>query len=147
MTDDTKANELLCMTELPDSYFSDVSELVASLQDNLVTENVHFAGEFLNGLPQQEQADLLGQVGQLKSLKEIHLVDASIQASVLSKVIETAKDLQVFHLGRVVLEGNQDDFIDLEFSIRHHAVLTQLVWENFTQLLTLMSCSMELSRL
>jgi hypothetical protein len=57
--------------------------------------------------------------------------NASIQASLLSKVVENAKDLKVFSLGCVELEGNRDDFSDLEFSIRHHQALTQLVWEDF----------------
>jgi hypothetical protein len=127
---DTKGNEI-CMTECPDSYSSDVSELVASLQGNSAIEKVHFAGEFLGGLSQQDQLTLLGQVGQLKSLKEIHFGNASIQASILSKVVETAKDLKVFSLGCVELEGGRDDFTDLEFSIRHHQALTQLIWKDF----------------
>jgi Leucine-rich repeat (LRR) protein len=127
---DTKVNEL-CMTERPDSYSSDVSELVISLRGSSAIEKVRFAGEFLCGLSQQDQLALLAQIGQLKSLKEIHFGNASIQASLLSKVVEAAKDLQVFSLGSVELEGNRDDFTGLEFSIRHHQALTQLVWEDF----------------
>jgi hypothetical protein len=127
---DTKVNEL-CMTERPDSYSSDVSDLVTSLQGNSAIEKVRFAGEFLGGLSQQDQLALLSQVGQLGSLKEIHLGNASLQASLLSKVVTAAKCLNVFSLGCVELEGNQYDFIDLEFSIRRHQALTQLVWEDF----------------
>jgi hypothetical protein len=127
---DTNVNELW-VTEHPDSYFWDVSEIVASLDDDSVTEIVRFDGEFLCGLPEIDQAALLLKVSQLKQLQEIHFGDASIQVSVLSKVIETAQDLKVFSLSRVVLEGTPDDFINFEFSIRNHASLTQLVWEDF----------------
>jgi hypothetical protein len=127
---DTKVN-VLCMTECPDSYSSNVSELLTSLQGNLAIEKVHFAGEFLGGLSKQDQLTLLGQVGQLGSLTEIYFGNASIQVSLLSKVVGAAKDLNVFSLGCVKLEGNRDDFVDLEFSIRHHKALTQLVWEDF----------------
>jgi Leucine-rich repeat (LRR) protein len=51
--------------------------------------------------------------------------------SLLSKVIEAAEDLSVLSLGSVQLEGDRDDFIDLEFSIRRHQALTQVVWEDF----------------
>jgi hypothetical protein len=120
---DTKVNEL-CMTECLDSYSCDLSELIASLHDNSAIEKVRFAGEFLGSLSQQDLLTLLGQVGQLKSLKEIHFGNASIQASLLSKVVEAAKDLKVFSLGCVELEGDRDDFTD-------HQALTQLIWENF----------------
>jgi Leucine-rich repeat (LRR) protein len=122
---------VLSMTECPDSYSSNVSELVTSLQSNSAIEKVHFAGEFLRGLSQQDQLALLGEVGHLKALKQIYLGNASIQVSLLSKVVRAAKDLSIFSLGCVKLEGNRDDFIDLEFSIRRHKALTQLVWEDF----------------
>jgi hypothetical protein len=128
---DTKVNEL-CMTECLDSYSCDLSELIASLHDNSAIEKVRFAGEFLGSLSQQDLLTLLGQVGQLKSLKEIHFGNASIQASLLSKVVEAAKDLKVFSLGCVELEGDRDDFTDLEFSIRHHQALTQLIMDDFS---------------
>jgi hypothetical protein len=121
----------LCMTECPDSYSSSVSELIASLQGNSAIEKVRFAGEFLRRLSQQDQLALLGQVGYLTSLREIYFGNASIQVSLLSKVVGAAKDLSVFSLDCVELEGNRDDFIDLEFSIRRHKALTKLVWEDF----------------
>jgi hypothetical protein len=129
---DTKVN-VLCMTECPSSgtYSSIVSELVTSLQGNSTIEKVRFAGEFLGALSLQDQLALLGQVGQLRSLKEICLGNASIQVSLLSKLVGAAKGLNVFSLGSVRLEGNRDDFIDLEFSLRRHQALTQLVWEDF----------------
>jgi hypothetical protein len=87
-----------------DTPRADASELVTYLQGNSAIEKVRFAGAFPSGLAaQQDQLALLEeeQVGQLESLKESYIGNASIQASLLRNVVEAAKDLQVFSLGSV----------------------------------------------
>jgi hypothetical protein len=99
----TKVNAL-CMTECPDTYSSIVSELITSLQGNSTIEKVRFAGEFLGGLSQQDQLALLGQVGQLRSLKR-DLSRECFHSGESSKVVEAAEDLSVLSLGSVQLGG------------------------------------------
>eukprot|EP00522_Entomoneis_paludosa_P005956 CAMPEP_0172460830 /NCGR_PEP_ID=MMETSP1065-20121228/38515_1 /TAXON_ID=265537 /ORGANISM="Amphiprora paludosa, Strain CCMP125" /LENGTH=88 /DNA_ID=CAMNT_0013215983 /DNA_START=30 /DNA_END=292 /DNA_ORIENTATION=+ len=72
----------LRLTEIPEAYTSDMTQLVEALKSNTVIQFVRFDRDFLPGLKPELAADLFKATGALPSLKETLIWHASLPMGV-----------------------------------------------------------------
>jgi hypothetical protein len=121
----------LVIGDSPESVFSEVSEIVDALQTNTVIVQCRFDRYFFKGLKAEEKQLILGQCAQLKTLKRVHLLAASVQVSLVSKVLDDSKGLEVLELGHMTLEGSPDDFQKFNESLKNHSSLKEFILTDF----------------
>ena len=88
-------------------------------------EVVRFDKNFLPSVKPMDKILILENVGKLPNLKEVYLSHGSIPAKALSELLKDARNLQVFYLNQVMLEGDEEDFSLLETAFEGHSCLQE----------------------
>jgi hypothetical protein len=121
----------LVIGDAPESVFSDVSEIVDALKTNTVIVKCRFDRDFFKGLTAEQKQLILGQCAQLKTLKRVHLLYASVEVNLVSKVLDDCKGLEVLELGHMTLFGSPDDFQKFNESLKNHSSLKEFILTDF----------------
>ena len=93
-----------------------------ALQGNTSIESVSFTGDFLACM-MGDREDLLLCLASLSNIKEISLGQTSMQATTLTKLVESHTELQKLHLYELLLQGVDNEFDDLERTLAYTANL------------------------
>lgn len=121
----------LVLGDSPESIFSDVSEIVDALKTNTVIRKCRFDRDFFKGLTEEQKQLIMEQCAQLKTLKRVHLLAASVQVSLVGKVLDDCNGLEVLELGHMTLEGSPNDFQKFNESLKNHASLKEFILTDF----------------
>jgi len=122
----------LRLTEIPEAYTSDMTQLVEALKSNTVIQFVRFDRDFLPGLKPELAADLFKATGALPSLKETLIWHASLPMGVLASFISEAKGLEHLQLGVLHLEGTEEDFHTISKALDGHPNLKEFELSDFS---------------
>lgn len=122
----------LRLTEIPEAYTSDLSQLIEALKSNSVIQFVRFDRDFLPGLKPELAADLFKATGALPNLKETLIWHASLHMEVLTSFIAGAQGLEHLQLGVLHLEGNEADFHSISKALEGHPNLKEFELSDFS---------------
>jgi hypothetical protein len=125
--DDIRSNSIttLHLSDVPKTYFAKSHELVAALKENSSLEVVIFDKDFLACVYGRDRGSILDSVAVLPNLQEVVLADTGLLASVISDFVKLVKGLKSFAMERLVLQGIQSDFDDLEMALLQTTGLEQ----------------------
>jgi hypothetical protein len=114
--DDIRSNTIttLHLSSVPKDYFAETKELVSALEGNTSLEKVIFDKDFLSCVYGSERGHILDAVADLKNIHEVQIADVCLEVNILTQFISSARGLRSFTLERMVLQGVQSDFDDLE---------------------------------
>jgi hypothetical protein len=117
--DEIRSNTIttLHLSSVPEDYFAETNELVSALEGNTSLEDVIFDKDFLSCVYGSERGHILDAVGDLKNIHEVQIADVCLMVNVLTQFVSSAKGLRSFTLERMVLQGVQSDFDDLESAL------------------------------
>mmetsp|Transcript_19741 Transcript_19741/g.25418 ORF Transcript_19741/g.25418 Transcript_19741/m.25418 type:complete len:346 (-) Transcript_19741:150-1187(-) len=122
----------LRLTEIPEAYTSDMTQLIDALKKNTVIQFVRFDRDFLPGLKPDLAAELFNATGSLPALKETLIWHASLKMEVLTSFISQAKGLEHLQLGVLHLEGNESDFHEFSKALEGHPNLKEFELSDFS---------------
>jgi hypothetical protein len=125
--EDIRSNSIttLHLSDVPKAYFKKTQELVAALKENTSLEVVIFDKDFLACVYGRDRGSILEVVANLPNLREVELADAGLMASAIAEFVKSVKGLKSFALERLVLQGVQSDFNDLEMALLQSTGLEQ----------------------
>jgi hypothetical protein len=110
----------LRLVERPEMYFSDLNELIEALDGCTYINYVRLDRNFV--LSSDQKDALLQQIGKLESLEELHVWSGTYHVLSLANVVEQASNLKVLDMGRIVLEGDFEDFRDFGLAFYKHSI-------------------------
>lgn len=119
----------LVLDEEPEDYFDNVDGMIASFSENPEISVVHVNGCFLYGLDDEMVEPVYRAIGKLPALQELHM-RGLVNVKSLGCLMAEARGLKVLDLDNAQLDGNRDDFIDLEFSLKFHPALLDVSLQN-----------------
>lgn len=122
----------LRLTEIPEAYTSDMTQLIEALKVNTVIQFVRFDRDFLPGLKPELAEDLFKATGALPNLKETLIWHASLKMDVLTTFITQAKGLEHLQLGVLHLEGTEADFHGISKALEGHPNLKEFELSDFS---------------
>jgi hypothetical protein len=117
--EDIRSNTIntLHLSSVPEDYFTSTKEFVAALKDNTSLEEVTFDKDFLGCVYGRERGLILDAVGELKNIQQVQLADVCVMVPDLVRFVQRAKGLKSFTIERLMLQGVQSDFDDLECAL------------------------------
>ena len=122
----------LRLTEIPEAYTNDMSQLIEALKVNTVIQYIRFDRDFLPGLKPEMASELFKAAGSLPNLKETLIWHASLPINVLSDFISQAKGLEHLQLGVLHLEGSEADFVGITKAMEGHPNLRSFELSDFS---------------
>jgi len=123
--DEIKNNEiyLLELAHTSDYYFDSPKEFTDALAQNTSIQSVEFYGDFIGCLRGRERTEIVEAVGKLPNLRSVTLADSCLMVKSAISLLESAKSLKEFTMKRIVMQGLQVDFDNLESAIYMHPAL------------------------
>ena len=106
----------LSLVDVPSRYFSTLEVFINTFGTNSTITRVELGKTFFEALSNEDQQLLLKNLGQLQSLKEVHMYSVSLSMIGLSDFIDNCYELTVLMLHNVELYGSSEDAIELEYS-------------------------------
>ena len=122
----------LRLTEIPEAYTSDMTQLIEALKVNTTIQYVRFDRDFLPGLKPELALELFRATGALPNLKETLIWHASLPMEVLTGFIEEAKGLEHLQLGVLHLQGGETEFNGISKALEGHPSLKEFELSDFS---------------
>ena len=108
-----------------DDVFDSIMVFLDALEKNTSIESIKFQEDFIGDLRNDNRAQLLYAMGQVKNLKEVTIADGLLQVNDVTTMIQNATSLRVLRLRSLVLQGVQSDFDGCESSLYQHPCLKE----------------------
>lgn len=122
----------LRLTENPEDYCADFSDLIDALQGNSTIEYVRMDRDFLPGMNSDDMFTLLDTMGKLPMLKEIHILHAILSASAFENFLQQAENVEHIELGSVDIQGSPEDHECMRAAIASHKKLKSFMMLDFS---------------
>lgn len=100
-----------------------VIAIIDALKNNKSLVSIRFEKQFLGELRNDSRKDVLEAIGQIPTLKKVHLGDSLLLVNGITKMICEARSLCELSLDTVVLQGIQEDFDSFEAALHAHPAL------------------------
>jgi Ran GTPase-activating protein (RanGAP) involved in mRNA processing and transport len=109
-----------------------LNDLIKALGNNTTIDYVRFDRDFLPCMDDDMRGPFFNAVGKIPSLTEAHIWHASFPVKVLSDFINEARKLNYLELGCLEVEGNEQEFKEVEKAIKDHPSLTGFTMSDFS---------------
>ena len=110
----------LNLSQDADEISENTGEIIEALQNSTSIVSIRLEGDFLGDLRNDARREVLEAIGKIPTLKKVHLADALILVSGISKMLCTAPGMRELCLENLVLQGLESDLSSLEATLASH---------------------------
>ncbi|EEC43924.1 predicted protein [Phaeodactylum tricornutum CCAP 1055/1] len=123
---ETSSGEL----HLSDGKKGGLPELLKALE-SINVRSIHLDGSSLADWEKAQVEELLKKIGNLSSMRSLHLFGGSFTALSLAELLRTASKLQFSEIGRTLVEGDEDAISDFNGALYGHKSLEEFIAMDF----------------